>query len=163
MDTDPVSETSCLCSQEHRTMDKFQNPSNSICYTPSSEPFKIYFQHYLRTKQTEVRHILTTRWIRSENLWRWYIGTNIMFFWTLSIVPFLSKNTPSCFFVKTQLFGDWILSPSSGKTYTVNPINRASPYLRAAQHRELNWGAFWILFSLNMNFRYYYFYISRAC
>jgi hypothetical protein len=26
---------------EHRTMEKVQNPSNSVCYTPSSEPFKM--------------------------------------------------------------------------------------------------------------------------
>jgi hypothetical protein len=32
----------------------------------------------------------------------------------------LSK-TPSCLFFKTQRFGDWILSPSSGKTYSVVP------------------------------------------
>jgi hypothetical protein len=37
-------------------------------------------------------------------------------FWTLSIVLFLFK---------TQRFGDWILSPSSGKTYSVGP-NRQS-------------------------------------
>jgi hypothetical protein len=38
---DPVSETSCFYSQEHRTTKKVQNSSNSVCYTPSSEPFKI--------------------------------------------------------------------------------------------------------------------------
>jgi hypothetical protein len=27
-----------------RTMDKVQNPSNSVCYTPSSEPYRIYFK-----------------------------------------------------------------------------------------------------------------------
>jgi hypothetical protein len=26
-----------------RTMDKVQNPSNSVCYTPSSEPYRKYF------------------------------------------------------------------------------------------------------------------------
>jgi hypothetical protein len=39
-DTDPVSETSC--SLEYRTMEKVQKPSNSVRYTPSSEPFRIY-------------------------------------------------------------------------------------------------------------------------
>jgi hypothetical protein len=39
-------------------------------------------------------------------------------FWTLSIVLSLSKNRPVYFF-KAQRFGDWILSPSSGKTYSV--------------------------------------------
>jgi hypothetical protein len=27
---------------EYRTMENVQNPSNSMCYTPSSEPFRIY-------------------------------------------------------------------------------------------------------------------------
>jgi hypothetical protein len=38
---------------------------------------------------------------------------------------FLSKMS-SCLHFKTQRFGDWILSPSSGKTYSVGS-NRASP------------------------------------
>jgi hypothetical protein len=37
-----VSETSCYYSQEHRDMKKGQKPSNSVCYTPSSEPFIIF-------------------------------------------------------------------------------------------------------------------------
>jgi hypothetical protein len=44
----------------------------------------------------------------------------ILFFWTLSNVLFISK-TPSRFYLKTQRFADWILSPSSGKTYSVGP------------------------------------------
>jgi hypothetical protein len=39
-ETDPVSEASCFYSQEHRTMEKIHNPSNSVCYTPSWEPWK---------------------------------------------------------------------------------------------------------------------------
>jgi hypothetical protein len=42
----------------------------------------------------------------------------ILRFWTLSIVLSLSK-TPSCLYFKTQRFGDWILSPSLVKTYSV--------------------------------------------
>jgi hypothetical protein len=38
---DPVSEM--LCSLEYRAMDEVQKPSNPECYTPSSEPFRIYF------------------------------------------------------------------------------------------------------------------------
>jgi hypothetical protein len=38
--TDPVSETSC--SLECQTMEKVRKPTNSVCYTPSSEPFRIY-------------------------------------------------------------------------------------------------------------------------
>jgi hypothetical protein len=30
---------------EYRTMDKVQKPSNPMCYTPSSEPFKIYLKN----------------------------------------------------------------------------------------------------------------------
>jgi hypothetical protein len=29
-------------SREYKTMNKVQNPSNSECHTPSSEPFRIY-------------------------------------------------------------------------------------------------------------------------
>jgi hypothetical protein len=36
-ETDPISET--LCSLEHQTMEKVQKPTNSVCYTPSSESF----------------------------------------------------------------------------------------------------------------------------
>jgi hypothetical protein len=43
-ETDPVSET--LFYLERRTMDKVQKPNNPECYTPSSEPFRIYlFRH----------------------------------------------------------------------------------------------------------------------
>jgi hypothetical protein len=35
----------------------------------------------------------------------------------------------SCFYLKSQHSGEWILSPSSGETYS-DPIDRASPYLR---------------------------------
>jgi hypothetical protein len=40
----------------------------------------------------------------------------LLYSWTLSIVLFSFK---------TQRFGDWILSPSSGETYSVGP-NRQS-------------------------------------
>jgi hypothetical protein len=36
----------------------------------------------------------------------------------------------SCLLFWTGRFGDWILSPSSGGTYSVEPKYRASPYLR---------------------------------
>jgi hypothetical protein len=39
--------------------------------------------------------------------------------WTLSIFLPLSK-TPSRLFFKILRFGDWILSPSSGKTYSID-------------------------------------------
>jgi hypothetical protein len=39
-ETDPVSETSC--SLEYQTMEKVPKPSNSVCYIPSLEPFRIY-------------------------------------------------------------------------------------------------------------------------
>jgi hypothetical protein len=44
----------------------------------------------------------------------------ILCFWTVSIVLSSSKK-PSCLFFRTQRFGDWILSPSSGKTYSLSP------------------------------------------
>jgi hypothetical protein len=39
----PVSET--LCSLEYRTTDKVKNASNSDCYAPLSEPFRIYLKY----------------------------------------------------------------------------------------------------------------------
>jgi hypothetical protein len=35
---------------EFRTMDKVQKPSDSECYAPSSEPFKIYLESYSKQK-----------------------------------------------------------------------------------------------------------------
>jgi hypothetical protein len=43
----------------------------------------------------------------------------VLCFWTLYIVSSLTKTV--LFIFKTQRFGDWILSPSSGKTYSVGP------------------------------------------
>jgi hypothetical protein len=45
METDPVSEISC--SFKHRTMDKVQKPRNSLCYSPSSQPFRNYSSSYV--------------------------------------------------------------------------------------------------------------------
>jgi hypothetical protein len=45
----------------------------------------------------------------------------ILCFWTLSIVTALSKKHRPAYFFKTQRFGDWILSPSSGKTHSAGP------------------------------------------
>jgi hypothetical protein len=36
-----------LCFPECQTMEKVQKPSTSVCYTPSSEPFRIYILYYL--------------------------------------------------------------------------------------------------------------------
>jgi hypothetical protein len=35
----------------------------------------------------------------------------------------LYLETSSCLFFRTQHFGDWILSPSSGNTYSVGPVS----------------------------------------
>jgi hypothetical protein len=51
-------------------------------------------------------------------LWQWYNSTNIVF----------GHYPSSCLYFKMQCFGDWILSPFSGKTYSVGPIYRASPW-----------------------------------
>jgi hypothetical protein len=73
----------------------------------------------------------------------------ILCFWTLSIVLFLFKK---------QRFGDWILSPSSGKTYLV--------WLRrkgVALSLEPNWVGFtWNVVFLNKRGRYFgYFFLIR--
>jgi hypothetical protein len=35
-------------------MDKVQNPSNSVCYTPSSEPYRIYLLEVIEIGRSEV-------------------------------------------------------------------------------------------------------------
>jgi hypothetical protein len=65
--------------------------------------------------------------IRSKSLLWWY-RVQILCFWTLSIILFLSK-TSSCLYFKTH-FGHWIVSPSSGKTYSDGPnLRRKGPAL----------------------------------
>jgi hypothetical protein len=61
-----------------------------------------------------------------EYRFRYIYGTTeqILRSWTISIVLSLSNMT-SCFSFKTQRFGDWILSPSSGKTYSVGSIRQS--------------------------------------
>jgi hypothetical protein len=59
-------------------------------------------------------HPLSTKWLLRHNRMR--NKTQLICFWTLSIVLLL---------LKTQRFGDCILSPSSGGTYSVSP-NRQS-------------------------------------
>jgi hypothetical protein len=59
---------------------------------------------------------------------------------TLSFVHYQSSSlseTPSFLFFKTQRFGDWILSPSSGKTYSVG-FNRQS-YSVSPNYFNLNY------------------------
>jgi hypothetical protein len=58
--------------------------------------------------------------IRPKNLRRWYINKLIFF----------SGHYPFSCSYKTQCYGDWILSPSSGGTYTMNQIGSANSYLR---------------------------------
>jgi hypothetical protein len=46
------------------------------------------------------------------------------------------------FIVSKQCFGDWILPPSSGKSYSVEPIDRASPKILT---RSIYWAGWnWI-------------------
>jgi hypothetical protein len=54
MKTDPVSETSCFYPPKTPEDGKVQQPSNSVCYTPSSEPYKI--DYYIAPY---ILHILT--------------------------------------------------------------------------------------------------------
>jgi hypothetical protein len=61
--------------------------------------------------------------LRYKSLWRWYISINIMFP-DIPIVLSLYKTSSSLYF-KTQRFGDCILSPSSGKTYSVGPDRKS--------------------------------------
>jgi hypothetical protein len=57
-----------LCySLEYRTMEKVQNPSYSVCYTPSSEPFRIYSMHVvtIRSERRSYLRIQTYSIIRT--------------------------------------------------------------------------------------------------
>jgi hypothetical protein len=37
-----------------RTMEKVQKPSNSVCYTPLSEPYKIYVNIFISHKNSDI-------------------------------------------------------------------------------------------------------------
>jgi hypothetical protein len=39
---------------EFRTMDKVQKPSINECYTPSSEPYRVYKKLYLHPQRTKI-------------------------------------------------------------------------------------------------------------
>jgi hypothetical protein len=70
------------------------------------------------------QYAFKTQWL----LWvpsRYQQHQQILCFWTFSIVLSLSKNAVAFIFKTQQRFGDWILFPSSGKTYSVGP-NRKS-------------------------------------
>jgi hypothetical protein len=53
------------------------------------------------------RYSVTILWLRSKRLWPRYASTNII------ILHIIHRH------FDTRRFGDWILSPSSGKTYSV--------------------------------------------
>jgi hypothetical protein len=65
-------------SLEYRTMEKVQKPSNSVCYTPSSEPFRIYLCVYSRTWRETYRKAFERKSVfyhalsvicHAENVW----------------------------------------------------------------------------------------------
>jgi hypothetical protein len=82
------------------------------------ESYLVYLDDVIVIGRTFQEHLLNLRKIDRKVC---DDGTlvQILCFWTLSIVISLSK-TRSCLFFKTR-FGDCILSPSSGKTYSVGP------------------------------------------
>jgi hypothetical protein len=55
------------------------------------------------------------------------------------ILRYFVYYLPSCLFFETQRFGDWILSPSSGKITQFGPIDGASPYLRKMGYVPFLW------------------------
>jgi hypothetical protein len=60
-ETDPVYETSCFYSTKHRTREKVQKPSNSVCYTPLSEPYKIYYPFlFLSSTHVALNNLLSS-------------------------------------------------------------------------------------------------------
>jgi hypothetical protein len=48
-----------------------------------------------------------------------FINKNIIFLDIIHCLVFIQKRPPV--YLKKQRFGDWILSPSSGRTYSVGP------------------------------------------
>jgi hypothetical protein len=82
----------------------------------------LLFRNFYRYPYCYVCRLVYSRYEWLLNYWNIPVTftASILRFWTLSIILFLSK-TPSCLYFKTQHFGDWILSPSSGKTYSVGP------------------------------------------
>jgi hypothetical protein len=66
-----------LYSLEYQTMEKVQKPSNSVCYTPSSEPFRIWSSgcitwslRYTSNKRTTVASVIA----RLNSLWLIFVG-----------------------------------------------------------------------------------------
>jgi hypothetical protein len=97
METDPVSETSCFYSIEYRTMGKVKKPSNSVWYTPSSEPFIMYLLPYTFTKIHPSSYcifscILVNRCLQSGS-WQFQksLGPNVWFVRTASSQKRLSQ------------------------------------------------------------------------
>jgi hypothetical protein len=81
----------------------------------------------LKYKKERNKYVsLMTSWLKmaieSTQKYKYYVSGHF-----LSSCLYL--KTPSCLFFKTGHFGDWILSLSSGKTYSAILI-RASPYLQ---------------------------------
>jgi hypothetical protein len=82
----------------------------------------------LDRKSLAARHLYTPSWDRCKILdsaWEFDLKVSddgelvqLLRLWTLSIFSSFSKML-SCLYFKTQRFGDWIRSPSSGKTYSV--------------------------------------------
>jgi hypothetical protein len=66
--------------------------------------------------------------------------TQILRFWTLSIVLSLSKTQP-CLFFKTQRFGDWIMSPEIG-TSSIDWTQLSRFYLKTETESSLRNVAF---------------------
>jgi hypothetical protein len=60
METGPVSKMSCFYSLEYRMMEKVQEPSNSECYTPSSEPFRIYYFENLSAPENAAKKVFVS-------------------------------------------------------------------------------------------------------
>jgi hypothetical protein len=51
-----------------RTMDKVQKPSNSVCYTPSSEPYRIYMSTCIFNLHGVDVHIRTLNYVDFVNI-----------------------------------------------------------------------------------------------
>jgi hypothetical protein len=64
-------------------MDKVRNPSNSVCYTPSSEPYRIYF--FNPSKKNYFGCAANRKIVNILNI----IGKNVLFLLYLATATFV--------------------------------------------------------------------------
>jgi hypothetical protein len=105
------------CKLEVLHLRQFTQLKTTAVYHPLNQNRLITAVLYKLTFHMSVTYITydTLIILQSYLFFKPHINAYIIFL-RLSIIFFLSK-TPACFYLNTQCFIDWILSPSSGKIY----------------------------------------------